>query len=125
MEGDYRVYYNKQDVGQVQVMRYGLYYRFLCRVKLQSESYLRLYAVCSQQAIDLGLCVPEQGYLTLSANRPTKYFIGSDYSFILEEKYCEQDLFLSDKRPFLRLKDLKYAHLSLVDGKPAASFKDE
>ena len=123
MEGSYRVYDSQGEVGQVQVIQQGLYYRFICRAKLPERRFLHLWAVCPEHRLDLGLLIPEQGEYHLSVKRPMKYFSGMHYRFSLEENTQASQWQIDEHTPFLHIKELKHSKLVFVGGNAAAVIK--
>ena len=58
MDGTYDVMFDGQKAGWVEVAREGLYYRFSCRCRTDGREMLRLWMICGEGEVDLGLCVP-------------------------------------------------------------------
>lgn len=54
------VYYDGQEVGQLQVELTGLYYHFRSRCRLHADRVLRLYAVCGFRSVPVGILMPLQ-----------------------------------------------------------------
>lgn len=59
------VYFDGQQICQLQVERLGLYYHFTCRCNPQSPRILRIYAVSGLQAVPLGILMPKDGEFVL------------------------------------------------------------
>lgn len=59
------VYFDGQQICQLQVERLGLYYHFTCRCSLQSPRILRIYAVSGVQTVPLGILMPKDGEFVL------------------------------------------------------------
>lgn len=54
---EYELCLGKDPVGKVQVLRQGLYYRFICRCKLSGEVVYRLTVRCGENTENLGILV--------------------------------------------------------------------
>ena len=57
----YEVFQDGKPVGKVEVFREGLYCRFSCRCRPVGEEIRRLWMICGEREVDLGLCVPMDG----------------------------------------------------------------
>ena len=57
----YEVFADEKAVGTVEATREGLYIRFSCRCQPVHRDMIRLWMICGEQEIDLGLCVPMDG----------------------------------------------------------------
>lgn len=62
----------KQLMGKVQVLRQGLYYRFICRCKLTGDVVCRLMVACGGKQESLGVVVPMDGGFGLDMHLPAK-----------------------------------------------------
>ena len=72
MEGNYGAYLGKELCGKVQVLRQGLYYRFICRCRLSGESLCRLRVTCGGRTEELGVLAPVDGGFGLDRKIPVK-----------------------------------------------------
>lgn len=72
MEGYYAVSFANQSVGKVQVIRQGLYYRFICSCRLSGDVVCRLKVVCGGKEENLGIVVPVQDGFGLDTKIPAK-----------------------------------------------------
>lgn len=72
MEGNYIVYFGNSQCGKVQVLRQGLYWRFVCRCRLSSDILCRLLVDCGGVREDLGILVPMDGGFGLDKKIPAK-----------------------------------------------------
>ena len=72
MEGIYGVMFGGKQCGKVQVLRQGLYHRFICRCSLSGEVLCRLRVRCGEKEEELGLLVPSDGVFGLDRRIPAK-----------------------------------------------------
>ena len=68
----YEVFQNGEVVGTVEANREGLYIRFSCRCQPVHRDMIRLWMICGEQEIDLGLCVPMDGGFGTEKRIPAK-----------------------------------------------------
>ena len=59
MDGTYEVFQDAKAVGRIEVVREGLYYRITCQCCPMGREMLRLWMICGEVEMDLGLCVPK------------------------------------------------------------------
>lgn len=82
MEGNYEVFLNGNSVGQAEVIREGLYYRFRCRCDLSGDV-CKLMVTCGNHQENLGVLVPGKGGFALETKLPIKRFSGEKPEFIV------------------------------------------
>lgn len=87
MEGTYGVYFGSQLMGKVQVLRQGLYYRFLCRCQLTGDVVCRLSVTCGDKRESLGVVVPMDGGFGLDTKLPVKRLGEGNMEFYLVPKH--------------------------------------
>lgn len=56
----------------MQILRQGLYYRFICRCQISGDILCRLNITCGTQQEDLGIVVPVEGCFGLDTRIPVK-----------------------------------------------------
>lgn len=104
-------------VGRVQAKKQGLYLHLECRVTPAEPGKYRLVALCQDQRIDLGLCVPREGGFELSTRIPIKRFpTGNTYFLLTSSKQVLTDAHIpirSDES-FPYLHRLEKSHLELI-----------
>lgn len=114
MDGNYAVTFGKQTVGKVQVLRQGLYYRFVCRCQLSGEVMCRLWVTCGDKRENLGLVVPMDGGFGLDTRIPVKRLGEGALAFILIPKHDTPEgkfVPISPEEPFAYIERLKDAYL--------------
>ncbi len=119
MEGTYGVFFGKDQAGKVQVLRQGLYYRFICRCQLSGDVVCRLYASCNGKRESLGVLVPMEGGFGLDTKIPAKRLGEGQLSFLLIPKHepCQgQFIPIYPEEPFSYIERLKEAYLARKDG---------
>lgn len=126
LEGNYGVHFGGQLVGKVQVLRQGLYYRFVCRCRLTGGIVCRLAVRCGGKREYLGVLVPMDGGFGIDTRLPVKRFEGGTPEFTLvprhepgEGKYVP----IYPEEPFAYIERLKDAYLVRKDGQIGAVIK--
>lgn len=72
LEGNYEVSFGAKTVGKVQVLRQGLYYRFICRCKLTGDVVCRLVVRCGNCCENIGVVIPTGDGFGLDKKLPAK-----------------------------------------------------
>ena len=119
MEGNYSVYFGNSQCGKVQVLRQGLYFRFICRCRLSSDILCRLQLDCGDIREDLGILVPVDGGFGLDKKIPAKRIGEGIPSFRITantEKNREQFVPICPEEPFAYIARLKESYLVRRDG---------
>lgn len=119
MEGKYPILLGQETVGEADVTKEGLYYRFDCRCSFAGESMFRLHAVCDGKEAMLGLPVPEGEGFVLRTKVPAKRLGQGDLSVRAVGKHrLEEGRFipLSPQEPFAYIAQLKNAYLAKKEG---------
>lgn len=119
MEGNYGVYFGKEQVGKVQVLREGLYYRFVCRCRIASGILCRLHVVCGDRDENLGVVIPVGSGFGLDTRLPAKRLGQGMPEFRLHPKHgipVETFIPISPEEPFAYLSRLKESYLVRKQG---------
>ena len=119
MEGYYEVYFGGNPVGKVQVIRQGLYYRFICRCKLEYDGVYRLAVLCGSSQMNLGVVIPEGDGFGLDKLIPCKHLEAGKPEFFLaprHESVSGKFVPISPEEPFYYIAKLKDAFLSQQNG---------
>lgn len=114
LEGKYSVFLRKQEVGTVQVMKEGLYYRFICHCRIQGDVVCRLGVICGNVSTHIGVPVPEGTGLVLDKRIPVKKFgRGNLFFFLVPQHESSQEEFvpITPEEPFAYIERLKDAFL--------------
>ncbi|MGM9549804.1 MAG: hypothetical protein ACI3V5_08155 [Faecousia sp.] len=114
MEGNYGVYFGNKAVGKVQVLKEGLYYRFLCHCQLTGDVMCRLWVTCGDKRENLGLVVPMDGGFGLDTKIPAKRLTGGEMAFSLIPKHDQPEgkfVPISPEEPFAYIERLKESYL--------------
>lgn len=126
MEGNYGVYFGKDQVGKVQLLRQGLYYRFICRCRLSGEIVCRLMVKCGGNRENLGVVVPVDGGFGLDTKLPAKRLgEGTPEFFLLpkhEAAFCNF-VPIYPEEPFAYISRLKDAYLTQRNGQAGVIIK--
>lgn len=127
MEGYYGVTFGSEQVGKVQVLRQGLYYRFICRCKLSGDVLCRLQVRCGDTQESLGIVIPMDGGFGLDTKLPVKRLGQGIPEFRLlprheaqEGKFCP----IYPEEPFAYIAKLKEAFLVRKGGQVGVLVKD-
>ena len=86
MEQCYEITIGKNAVGKVQVIRQGLYYRFICRCRLSGEVVYRLTVRCGDTTENLGILVGIGDGYGLDKKVPAAHLGEGEMEFLLLPK---------------------------------------
>ncbi|MDO5152546.1 MAG: hypothetical protein Q4D50_04215 [Eubacteriales bacterium] len=114
MEGTYGVYFGNQLMGKVQVLRQGLYYRFICRCQLTGDVVCRLLVACGDKQESLGVVVPMDGGFGLDTLLPAKRLGQGKAEFLLLPKHdvpAGKFVPICPEEPFAYIERLKESFL--------------
>jgi len=126
LDGNYRVYFGNQQVGNVSVQRLGLYYRFSCRCQLTGNVICRLQIICGNVQENIGIPVPVNGEFGLDTKLPVKRFGEGKPEFTLVPKYEFNDTMfvpVYPEEPFAYIARLKDAYLVRKNGQMGIALK--
>ena len=118
---DYDVFLGKDKVGKVQVLREGLYYRFLCRCRLSGEVVCRLLIRCGEKQENLGPVVPIGDGFGLEKRLPVKHLgEGEMEAYLMPKQDVVSGKFVPiyPEEPFGYIARLKDAFLARQKGQP-------
>jgi len=114
----YDIYAGTQIVGQAEVIKEGLYYRFSCKCTLPNEGVHRIMVSDGSNTKDLGICVPAGEWFTLVTRVPIKYLSGDKLAFALVPKDRQVvTVPVATDENFPDLDKLESAYLQDKDGK--------
>ena len=114
----YDIYAGTQVVGQAEVIKEGLYYRFSCKCTPPDEGVCRILVSDGCNTKDLGICVPTGEWFCLVSRVPIKYLSGDKLEFLLVPKDRQVSVVpVATNEPFPELDKLESAHLQEADGK--------
>lgn len=118
LEDSYGVFFGSRQVGKVQVLRQGLYYRFICRCELSGDVMCRLYVYCDDRRESLGLVVPMDGGFGLDTHLSIKRIGEGEMSFSLVPKHDNAGKFVPiyPEEPFAYIENLKDGFLTIQEG---------
>lgn len=107
-----------QVVGQAEVIKEGLYYRFSCKCTPPDDGIYRIMVSDGNNTKDLGICVPAGEWFCLVTRVPIKYLSGEKLEFTLVSK-DRQELAVpvAMDEPFADLDKLESAYFQEKDGK--------
>ena len=114
----YDIYMGTQVVGQAEVIKEGLYYRFSCKCTPPDEGIYRITVSDGNNTKDLGICVPTGEWFGLVTRVPVKYLSGDKLEFALVPKDSQVTAIpVVTNEPFADLDKLESAYLQEKDGK--------
>lgn len=114
----YDIFADTQVVGQAEVIKEGLYYRFSCKCMLPNEGVHRILVSDGDNTRDLGICVPTGEWFCLVTRVPIKYLPGKKLEFSLVPR--ERQIVVvpvATNESFNELDKLESAYLQESDGK--------
>jgi len=107
-------------VGKVQVIRQGLYYRFICRCRLEWDGVYRLSVLCGSSQRNHGVVVPEGGGFGMDQLIPCKRLEDGNAEFFPAPRHDSVSgkfVPISPEEPFYYIAKLKDAFLTQQNGK--------
>ena len=111
---DYTVSVGSKQVGRVQMLLQGLYFRVECRAELTGSISYRLVAVTDGARENIGILIPEGKSWTLTRKIPCKRLNPENLQFLLlpsHEPVEGKFVPLSPEEPFSYLEQLKDLYL--------------
>ena len=101
-----------QVVGQAEVMKEGLYYRFSCKCTPPDDGVYRIIVSDGNYEKNLGICVPTGAWFCLVSRVPVKYLPGEELKFTLIPKDKKGSVIhVESDKPFPALDKLESACL--------------
>jgi len=125
---DYEVFFGKDKAGKVQVLREGLYYRFICRCRISGEVVCRLVVRCGENQENLGVVVPVGDGFGLDKRIPVKHLGDGEMQFSLIPKTgLPEGKFVPiyPEEPFSYIARLKDAFLARQNGQVGILIKEK
>ena len=108
----YDILMGTQVVGQAEVMKEGLYYRFSCKCTPPDDTVHRIIVSDGNNTKDLGICVPTGEWFCLVSRIPVKYLPGETLQFALVSKNKQETIIpVATNEPFSGLDKLESAYL--------------
>ena len=117
--GEYEIMLGGKAVGQAEVCREGLYYRFRCRCYLTGSVICKIVVDWGTEQRSLGVLVPMGNGFGLETRIPDKYFPQAEPKFYAQPKHREPEgkfVPVYPEEPFSYLAQLKNAYLSRRNG---------
>ena len=113
----YEIYADSKVVGQAEVMKEGLYYRFSCKCTLPYEGIYRIMVTDGNNTKDLGICVPAGEWFCLVSRVPIKYLPGEKLEFALVPRERHVSVIpVAENETFPALDMLESAHFQERNG---------
>ena len=119
MEGIHGVYFGERLCGKVQVQKENLYYRIICRCKINSELVCRLRVQFENGMENVGILTPVEDGFGLCTRLPVKRFLDKPIKFVLtpvSEGRKGQYIPILPEEPFGYIEKLKTSYLAKKDG---------
>lgn len=116
---DYPIFKGQEQLGKVQLLQEGLYYRVSCRCQRPGDQVYRLAAVCGGKKVNIGILVPMGDAFGIDKKIPRSHFgTGPAHFEVLPQHESVEGLFvpLSPTEPFQYLAQLEQARLARKDG---------
>ena len=111
--------YYDRIVGNAQVTKEGLYYRFCCVCTPPDKAMYRIHVTDGVVTKDLGICVPEKDRYTLVTRVPMKCFKSEELNFILTTNKLEKAFMpVATDGAFEALDHLETARFQMENGQP-------
>lgn len=119
MVGSYVVTFGGHSVGKVQVLREGLYYRFICRCILTGDVVFKLMVRCGGKEESLGILAPAGDGFGLETRLASKRLADGEPEFwVAPNRVAMPGKFIPvyPEEPFAYLSRLKDAYLARRNG---------
>ena len=110
----YSILLNGEVVGQAQVEKEGLYYRFTCTCTFSDGKIHRIVVSDGKSVVKLGVCIPDGDQFRLSTKVPAKRLLGETLRFMIESDTT--GIPISSGKPFAYLDKLETARLQITNG---------
>ena len=128
MEGYYELCMGKDTVGKVQVLRQGLYYRFICRCKLSGDVVYRLTVRCGDATENLGILVRTGDGFGLDKKVPVRHLGEGKMEFLLlpkSDRLGGTFIPIRPEEPFAYIARLQDAFYAQRNGQAGIVIKDK
>ena len=112
MQETYSVKFENAIVGQVEIVRKGMFYKISCHCRLPNIGRYRLYLNNETSVFDLGVLIPNTGDYTLVTSIPMHRFGSTDVIFTVRSaQQVEMGVFVpvDSTKPFSLLAHLEHA----------------
>ena len=127
MEGNYEVKFGAEKVGKVQVLRQGLYFRFICHCKIPSDMVVKLVIRCGGKSDNIGVLIPFDEDFQLDKKYPVKKFSQGTPEFYLAPRHDTVNgkfVPIYPEEPFAYIARLKDAFLATQSGQVGVMLKE-
>ena len=127
MKGHYEVKLGPKKVGKVQVVREGLYYRFICHCSLTGDVVSKLVVRCGDKCENIGVLIPYEDNFSLDKKHPIKKFGNGIPEFYLAPRHDSirgKFIPIYPEEPFAYIARLKEAFLVYHNGQAGAMLKE-
>ena len=128
MEGTYDVTLGAVTIGNVLVMKQGLYYRFECSCKLSGEVMYDLFLEADDHKMKLGLLMPSNGSFSLRTCLPIKHMGHGETIFYLKPRHApikEKIYPVRSDEPFQYLRALENMYLRKINGEIGLALQEK
>ena len=127
MTVDYPIYKGHTQLGKVQLLKEGLYYKLCCRCRSPGDQIYRLTAAVGGRHISLGILAPTGDGFGLDRRIPVKHLGEGTPEFFLAPAHGTVEgrfVPLSPTEPFSYLESLKNSVFTTRNGQPGLLIKD-
>ena len=109
-------------VGNANVETEGLYYKIRCRCKLPPDKMHRVFLHAAENKIDIGICLPEDGYFVLDKRIPIKHVGHEPFAFYVADPLYRENtkiIPIFEDKPFDEIAHLADSKFAVIDGAPS------
>ena len=124
---DYPIYKGQIQLGKVQLLKEGLYYKLCCRCRSPGEQIYRLTAVSGEARVNLGILAPVGDGFGLDRKVPIRHLGDGDLEFQVAPAHGTVEgrfVPLSPTEPFSYLEHLKNSIFTTKNGRPGLIIKE-
>lgn len=114
----YQITWKGNQVGNAEIRKEGMFYRFSCRCYLVNKGVYRIAVTDGQNKHDLGICVPDGSGYSCVARLPCNRLNGTVFTFLLTDGKKKEGIPILAATPFFYLDKLNTARLRITDGQP-------
>jgi len=112
----YQIVWKGNQVGNAEIRKEGMFYRFSCRCRLTGKGVYRVAVTDGQNKYDLGICIPNGNSYSCVARLPCNRLNGTDFLFLLTDSKKKRGIPIATGKPFAYLDKLNTARLQITDG---------
>ena len=112
----YQIFWNGIPVGNAEMRKEGMFYRFICYCRLPDKGVYRIVVDDGKNKYNLGICVPEGSKYSCVARVSCSKLNGNNLTFVLTNGDARKGIPIETGKPFAQLDKLINARLHIANG---------